>query len=141
MLNRIIIAGRLVADPELKQTPGGTSVATARIACDRNFKNKETGERETDFVSLVAWRNTAEFLCDYFGKGQMLIAEGRLQIRSYTDRDGNKRSVAEVVADSIYFCDSPKSDAAPKSSAPYTPPGDQSRAFDELEDDDGELPF
>ena len=106
MLNKIFLMGRLVADPELKQTTTGLPVATFRIAVDRDRKNRETGEREADFVTIVAWRSTAEFVSRYFSKGRMAIVEGRLQIRPYTDRDGNKRSATEVVADNIYFGDS-----------------------------------
>ena len=106
MLNRIIIMGRLVADPELRTTPTGTPVATVRLAVDRDFKNKQTGERETDFINVVAWRQTAEFISRYFTKGRMAVVEGRLQIRPYTDRDGNKRTAAEVVAENFYFGDS-----------------------------------
>ena len=162
MLNKIFLMGRLVADPELKQTTTGLPVATFRIAVDRDRKNKETGEREADFVTIVAWRATAEFVSRYFTKGRMAIVEGRLQIRPYTDRDGNKRSATEVVADNIYFGDSRRDGDgggsfdrsggfdqgyAPRPSAPAPqrsaydasmPTGDQ---FTELDDDDGELPF
>ena len=151
MLNKIFLQGRLVADPELRQTPSGVSVATFRIAVDRDFKNKETGEKDTDFVTVVAWRATAEFVSRYFTKGRMAVVEGRLQMRNYTDRDGNKRTAAEVVADNIYFGDSrrdnegggyppysaPAHTAAPSYGAP-APAGDQ---FAELSEDDGELPF
>lgn len=150
MLNKIFLQGRLVADPELRQTPSGVSVATFRIAVDRDFKNKETGEKDTDFVTIVAWRATAEFVSRYFTKGRMAIVEGRLQMRNYTDRDGNKRTAAEVVADNIYFGDSrrdnegggysysaPVHTAAPSYGTP-APAGDQ---FAELSEDDGELPF
>ena len=106
MLNRIVIMGRLVADPELRTTPAGVAVATVRLAVDRDFKNKQTGERETDFINVVAWRQTAEFISRYFTKGRMAVVEGRLQIRPYTDRDGNKRTAAEVVAENFYFGDS-----------------------------------
>jgi single-strand DNA-binding protein len=106
MLNKIFLQGRLVADPELRQTANGVPVATLRLAVDRDTKNKETGERATDFINVVAWRSSAEFVSRYFSKGRMAIVEGRLQIRSYTDRDGNKRTAAEVVADNIYFGDS-----------------------------------
>ena len=101
MLNHITLMGRLVADPELRTTPGGVAVATFRIAVDRDFKNKQTGERETDFITIVAWRTTAEFVSRYFAKGRMAVVEGRLQIRPYTDRDGNKRNATEVVAESV----------------------------------------
>ena len=106
MLNHITIMGRLVADPELRTTPQGVTVATMRLAVDRDFKNKQTGERETDFINVVAWRQTAEFVSRFFTKGRMAVVEGRLQIRPYTDRDGNKRTAAEVVAENIYFGDS-----------------------------------
>ena len=147
MLNKIFLQGRLVADPELRQTPSGVPVASFRIAVDRDFKNKETGEKEADFINVVAWRNTAEFVSRFFTKGRMAIVEGRLQIRGYTDRDGNKRTAAEVVADNIYFGDSRRDSeggfspapAAPVSAPNYgTPSGDQ---VAELSEDDGELPF
>ncbi|MCM1439190.1 MAG: single-stranded DNA-binding protein [Roseburia sp.] len=168
MLNKIFLMGRLVADPELRTTPSGTPVATFRIAVDRDFKNKETGERETDFVTIVAWRSTAEFVSRYFTKGRMAVVEGRLQIRPYTDRDGNKRSATEVVADSVYFGDSKRegdgggygdygqptggcgggyggqpSGAArpPQGGYPSSDYGRSQDQFTELEDDDGDLPF
>lgn len=157
MLNHITIMGRLVADPELRTTPQGVTVATMRLAVDRDFKNKQTGERETDFINVVAWRQTAEFVSRFFTKGRMAVVEGRLQIRDWTDREGNKRRSAEVIADNVYFGDS-KRDAesggyappppmgggysAPAPSGGYAAPapagGDQ---FSELSDDDGELPF
>jgi len=156
MLNRVTLMGRLVADPELRTTPAGVSVATLRLACDRDFKNKQTGEKETDFINVVAWRQTAEFVSRYFAKGRMAVVEGRLQIRPYTDRDGNKRTAAEVVADNIYFADSRRDGegggysqsaggsypppAAPSAgyAAPAGPAGNE---FGDLADDDGELPF
>ena len=106
MLNHITIMGRLVADPELRTTPQGVTVATMRLAVDRDFKNKQTGERETDFINVVAWRQTAEFVSRFFTKGRMAVVEGRLQIRDWTDREGNKRRSAEVIADNVYFGDS-----------------------------------
>ncbi len=159
MLNKAFLMGRLVADPESRQTPSGVPVTTFRIAVDRDFKNKETGEREADFISIVAWRSTAEFVSKYFTKGRMAVVEGRLQVRNYTDRDGNKRYVTEVVADNVYFGDSrrdgdgggssyPSGGYSGRSAAPapqhpaYEAPagvgGDQ---FSELDDDDGEVPF
>lgn len=139
MLNKIFLQGRLVVDPELRNTPSGVAVATFRIAVDRDFKNKQTGEKETDFVTVVAWRSTAEFVSKYFSKGRMAIVEGRLQMRNYTDRDGNKRTAAEVVADNIYFGDSRPSEGcnAPNQGVPE-PAGNR---FAELNEDDGELPF
>ena len=149
MLNHITLMGRLVADPELRTTPSGVPVATFRIAVDRDFKNKQTGEKETDFVTVVAWRSTAEFVSRYFAKGRMVVVDGRLQIRPYTDRDGNKRTAAEVVADSVYFGDSKRDGDGQDAS--YQPSGyggygsgssgQPSQQFEELEDDDGDLPF
>ncbi len=156
MLNKIFLMGRLVADPELKQTTTGLPVTTFRIAVDRDRKNKETGEREADFVTIVAWRSTAEFVSKYFTKGRMAIVEGRLQIRPYTDRDGNKRSATEVVADNIYFGDSrrdgdsggfpsggyPSRSAAPAPQQPaYEAPAGGGDQFFALDGNDGELPF
>lgn len=106
MLNKIFLMGRLVADPESRQSPSGVPVTTFRIAVDRNHKNRDTGEREADFITVVAWRSTAEFVNRNLTKGRMVVVEGRLQIRPYTDRDGNKRSSTEVVADNVYFADS-----------------------------------
>ena len=106
MLNKIFIMGRLTRDPELRRTQTGTPVASFSLAVDRDFKDKSTGERATDFIDVVAWRQTAEFVSHYFSKGRMAVVEGRLQIRDWTDKDGNKRRSAEVVADSVYFGDS-----------------------------------
>lgn len=111
MLNQINIMGRLTKDPELRRTGSGTAVASFTIACDRDFSNKESGEKETDFIDCVAWRSTAEFVDKYFSKGRMIVVSGRLQKRNYTDKDGNKRYATEVVADSVYFGDSKKEDA------------------------------
>ena len=156
MLNHIVIMGRLVADPELRTTPGGVAVATVRLAVDRDFKNKQTGEKETDFINVVAWRQTAEFVSRYFTKGRMAVVEGRLQIRPYTDRDGNKRTAAEVVAENFYFGDSRRdgegggsyapssySSAPAQPSSQYAAPGADDDQFSELvdDDDDGDLPF
>ena len=161
MLNHITIMGRLVADPELRTTPQGVTVATMRLAVDRDFKNKQTGERETDFINVVAWRQTAEFVSRFFTKGRMAVVEGRLQIRDWTDKEGNKRTTAEVVADNVYFGDSRRdgdgggyspsysggqssySAPAPRSD-PFggygAPPADGDQ-FAELSTDDGNLPF
>ena len=157
MLNHITIMGRLVADPELRTTPSGVTVATLRLAVDRDFRNKQTGERETDFINVVAWRATAEFVSRYFTKGRMAVVEGRLQIRQYTDKEGNKRSIAEVVAENIYFGDSQRREGEGGSYAPhssnggYPAPAQQPSGgyaapvegdqFAELSDDDGDLPF
>jgi single-strand DNA-binding protein len=129
MLNKIIIMGRLTKNPELRHTNSGTSVATLTLAVDRDMKNKQTGERETDFVDVVAWGQTGEFAAKYFEKGRMAVVSGRLQFREWTDKEGNKRRNGEVVAESLYFADSKKADN--NTSRP---------AFDDVEDDDG-LPF
>ena len=106
MLNKVFIMGRLTRDPELRRTQTGTPVASFSLAVDRDFKDKSTGERTTDFIDVVAWRQTGEFVSRYFTKGRMAVVEGRLQIRDWTDKDGNKRRTAEVVADNCYFGDS-----------------------------------
>ena len=106
MLNKIILMGRLTRDPELRHTQTGTAVASFSLAVDRDFKDKATGDRTTDFIDVVAWRQTGEFVSRYFTKGRMAVVEGRLQIRDWTDKDGNKRRSAEVVADNVYFGDS-----------------------------------
>lgn len=102
MLNKIVIMGRLTKDPELRRTQSGVSVCSCTVAVEREFKGAD-GNRETDFINVVAWRNTAEFLAKYFGKGQLVCVTGALQMRSYEDRDGNKRTAAEVIADGVYF--------------------------------------
>ena len=106
MLNHIVLMGRLTRDPELRRTGTGIAVASFSIAVDRDFGSKETGEKETDFIDIVAWRNTAEFVSKYFTKGRMAVVSGRLQIRNWNDKDGNKRRSAEVVADNVSFGDS-----------------------------------
>ena len=106
MLNHITIMGRLTRDPELRRTGTGIAVTSFTLAVDRDFGKNENGEKETDFIDCVAWRNTAEFVSKYATKGRMVVVSGRLQIRSWTDKDGNKRRTAEVVADNVYFGDS-----------------------------------
>ena len=151
MLNRIIIMGRLARDPELRRTQTGTPVASFRLAVDRDFKDKATGERATDWIDVVAWRQTAEFVSRYFTKGRMAVVEGRLQIRDWTDKDGGKRRSAEIVADNVYFGDSkrdgagdfggaPASYSAPMGGRNAAPMGGQSD-FAEIGEEDGELPF
>lgn len=141
MLNRIIIMGRLTRDVELRRTASGTPVASFSLAVDRDFKS-QSGERETDFIDVVTWRSTAEFAAKYFSKGRMAVVEGRLQIRDWTDRDGNKRRNAEVLADNMYFGDSPKDNGA---SGGYKSAGKpvsvDAEDFAEIEDDDDSLPF
>ena len=106
MLNHITIMGRLTRDPELRRTGTGVAVASFTVAVDRDFSGRDGGERETDFIDCVAWRQTGEFVSKYFTKGSMIVVSGRLQIRGWTDKDGNKRRTAEVVADNVYFGDS-----------------------------------
>jgi single-strand DNA-binding protein len=159
MLNHITIMGRLTREPELRRTGSGTAVASLTLAVDRDFK-PESGEKETDFIDCVAWRSTGEFVARNFSKGQMAVVSGRLQIRTWTDKDGTKRRNAEVVADSVYFGDSKKSSEgnstyqAPNSYpvstsafaetealiSKYQQQGMQSE-YAMLEDDDAQLPF
>ena len=151
MLNKVIIMGRLVKDPELRRTQSGTAVTSFRIAVDRDFKSQD-GSKQADFFDVVAWRNTAEFVSKYFTKGRMAVVEGRLQTRDWTDRDGGKRVATEIVADNIYFGDSKRDGAgeyggAPAYSAPmggrsaYAAPVDNHSDFAEIGEEDGELPF
>ena len=144
MLNKIIIMGRLTRDPELRRTASSTAVAGFTLAVDRDFKS-QNGEKSTDFIDVVAWRSTAEFVSKYFSKGRMAIVEGRLQIRDWKDKDGNNRRSAEVVAENVYFGDS-KRDGAPAGdyAAPmggYAAPVSTTSSFSEIEDEDGDLPF
>ena len=114
MLNRVFIMGRLARDPELRRTAAGTAVTSFTLAVERDFKDKSTGQRPTDFIDVVAWRQSGEFVSRYFTKGRMAVVEGRLQIRDWTDKDGQKRRSAEVVADQVYFGDSkPAGQSAP----------------------------
>lgn len=109
MLNHIVIMGRLTRDPELRRTGSGIAVASFTVAVDRDFAPRDGGERETDFIDCVAWRQTGEFVSKYFTKGSMIVVSGRLQVRSWTDKDGNKRRTAEIVADNVYFGESRRS--------------------------------
>ena len=136
MLNKIFIMGRLTRDPELRHTQSGTAVASFSLAVDRDFKEQD-GSRATDFIDCVAWRSSAEFVDKYFSKGRMAVVEGRLQIRDWTDKDGNKRRSAEVVADSVYFGDSKRDGGDTVQSEPQSEP---QSGFSEVEDD-GDLPF
>ena len=111
MLNHIVIMGRLTRDPELRSTASNISVASFTVAVDRDFGNRETGEKQTDFINCVAWRSTGEFVSKYFSKGSMIVVSGRLQIRDYSDKSGNKRTAAEINADNVYFGDSKPKDA------------------------------
>lgn len=145
MLNHITIMGRLVRDPELRRTGSGIAVASFTLAVDRDFGPKDGGEKETDFIDCVAWRNTGEFVSKYFTKGRMAVVSGRLQIRKWQDKEGNNRYSAEIVADNVYFGDSKKDGAADTTATPannYVPPVQpDSGDFALLDDDDAQLPF
>ncbi|MCC8076155.1 MAG: single-stranded DNA-binding protein [Clostridiales bacterium] len=166
MLNRVILQGRLVADPELRHTQNGTPVATFRIACDRGYRSKDPNAQNADFINIVAWQKTAEFISRYFTKGSMILIDGRLQVREYNDNTGNRRYVTEVVAENVNFAASKRETgggygqqnnnynaggysaqqpAQSTYSAPsaYTPnnAAPVANEFAELNDDDGELPF
>ena len=168
MLNHIVVMGRLTRDPELRRTGSGIAVTSFSVAVDRDFSPKDGGERETDFIDCVAWRSTGEFVSKYFTKGSMAVVSGRLQIRSWTDKDGNKRRTAEIVADTVYFGDSKRSSdqqhsgsygsapaptygsapAAPgygNAPAPsygsYSAPSAPASDFAMMDDDDAQLPF
>ena len=168
MLNHIVVMGRLTRDPELRRTGSGIAVTSFSVAVDRDFGPKDGGERETDFIDCVAWRSTGEFVSKYFTKGSMAVVSGRLQIRSWTDKDGNKRRTAEIVADNVYFGDSKRSSdqqhsgsygsataptygsapAAPgygNAPAPsygsYSAPSAPASDFAMMDDDDAQLPF
>ena len=158
MLNHIVIMGRLARDPELRRTQTGTPVASFRLAVDRDFKDKSTGERSTDWIDVVAWRQTAEFVSRFFTKGRMAVVEGRLQIRAWQDKEGNNRRSAEVVADNVYFGDS-RRDSDGSSGGNYAnnsysgnnggysaPAGGYAApvggsGFSEIDEEDGDLPF
>ena len=147
MLNHITIMGRLVRDPELRRTGSGVAVASFRIAVDRDFVSKEGGERKADFIDCVAWRQTGEFISKYFAKGRMIVVDGRLEMRDWTDKDGNKRTSAEVVVANAYFGDSKREGESGGYSAPapsygsYAAPAPAASDFAMLEDDDAQLPF
>ena len=141
MLNQIVLMGRLTKDPELRMTQNQKPVASFTLAVDRDYS--AGGERETDFISCIAWGRTADFVHQYFGKGQMTVVTGRLQLREWTDRDGNKRTSAEVVADRIYFGESRRGGV--QDAEGFNPAGKpvnvSAETFTELADSDGELPF
>lgn len=141
MLNKCFLQGRLTRDPELRHTQSGTPVVSFSLAVDRDFKDKSTGEKSTDFIDIVAWRNTAEFVSRYFSKGRMAVVVGQLQVRDWTDKDGNKRTTAEVVAESVYFADS-KRETQPEGNAPERSLPPVNSGFDDSIDEDGDtLPF
>ena len=167
MLNHITIMGRLTRDPELRRTGSGVAVASFTVAVDRDFGGRDGGEKETDFIDCVAWRQTGEFVSKYFTKGRMIVVSGRLQIRNWTDKDGNKRRTAEVVADNCYFGDSKRDDQgssyggnntyggnfggnaygggynapAPSYGGYSAPAANPPSDFAMLDDDDAQLPF
>ncbi len=157
MLNHITIMGRLTRDPELRRTGSGIAVASFTVAVDRDFGKNENGEKETDFIDCVAWRQTGEFVSKYFTKGSMIVVSGRLQIRGWTDKDGNKRRTAEVVADNCYFGESKRSEGgsyggntyggntysapAPSYGGYSAPASSPASDFAMLDDDDAQLPF
>ena len=158
MLNHIVLMGRLTRDPELRRTGSGVAVASFTLAVDRDYA-AQGAEKETDFVDIVAWRSTAEFVSKYFSKGRMAVVSGRLQIRNWQDKEGNKRRSAEVVADNVYFGDSKRDSdgygAPAYGSAPayggnqggygaapaYGAPTHDMGGFAEIDDQDGDLPF
>ena len=169
MLNHIVVMGRLVRDPELRRTGSGVAVTSFRVAVDRDFVPKDGGERKADFIDCVAWRQTGEFISKYFAKGRMIIVDGRLEMRDWTDKEGNKRTSAEIVVNNVYFGDSKRDDAsnsgsysnsyssapsgnygggysAPANSGNYgggysAPASAPASDFAMLEDDDAQLPF
>ena len=141
MLNKIILMGRLCANPELRRTNSGTAVTSFSLACDRGFKS-QSGEKETDFIEVVAWENTAEFVSKYFSKGRMAVVDGRLQIRDWTDKAGNNRTTAEVVADNVYFADSKRSESNENQKENFNAlSGRLSDDFVPISEEDGEIPF
>ena len=149
MLNHIVIMGRLTRDPELRRTGTGVGVASFRVAVDRDYAPKDGGERKADFIDCVAWRQTGEFISKYFTKGRMIVVEGRLEMRDWTDKDGNKRTSAEINVDNAYFGDSRRdgdggsyAQAAPAQSyGGYSAPTPAASDFAMLDDDDAQLPF
>lgn len=167
MLNHIVIMGRLTRDPELRRTASGISCVSFTVAVDRDYSGNDGGEKETDFIDCVAWRSTADFVSKYFTKGSMIVVSGRLQIRNWNDKDGNKRRTAEVVADNVYFGESKRSsegnayggnnyggnsygnnnyggnryNAPAPSYGGYSAPAAPASDFAMLEDDDAQLPF
>ena len=155
MLNHITIMGRLVRDPELRRTGSGVAVASFCVAVDRDYQSKDGGERKADFINCVAWRQTGEFISKYFTKGRMIVVDGRLEMRDWTDRDGNKRTSAEVIVDNAYFGDSKRDSdsgssyggntysapAAPSYGGYSAPVAAPASDFAMLSDDDAQLPF
>lgn len=139
MLNHITVMGRLTHDPEMRKTPSGVSVVNFTVAVDRDIKNKETGERETDFIDVVVWRYTADFVSKYCTKGSQVVVDGRLQMRSWTDKDGNKRKNAEIQAENVYITGKKSEDAGGQNAA--SAPAEQTTPSAASDEDEGELPF
>lgn len=143
MLNRVVLMGRLAADPELRFTPNNVAVASFTLAVGRTYVTKG-GDRQTDWVDIVAWRQTAEFISKFFKKGQLMAVEGTLQTRTYEDKNGNKRKAVEVVAENAFFCESKQSDASSDfthSEAPQSFESGSLEDFEEITSGDKELPF
>lgn len=140
MLNHIDIMGRLTKDVELRRTNSGVAVASFTLAVDRDY-SKDGAEKETDFIDCVAWKNTAEFVSKYFSKGRMAVVSGRLQIRSWTDKDGNKRRTAEIVADNVYFGDSKKEAPHSEYGVTHYPTATTDQDYAVVDGDDDLLPF
>ena len=143
MLNKVVIMGRLTRDPEVRKVNSDVSVCSFSVACDRDIVSKGSNERETDFFDVTAWRSTADFVGKYFAKGRMIVVVGRLQKRNYTDKDGNKRSVVDIIAENVYFGDS-KKDADSTGNTAAASYGNNAHAdsfADISNEDDGDLPF
>lgn len=139
MLNSVCLMGRLTADPELKSTQSGVSVCSFRIAVDRTYQPKGQ-EKQTDFINIVTWRGTAEFVSRYFRKGQLVAVQGSIQTGQYTDRDGNKRTAFDVVADNVFFAEKKAESGETKQGAGYDHSPDIQGDFEEIISPD-ELPF
>lgn len=141
MLNHIVVMGRLVRDPELRYTQNGIAVTSLTLAVDRDYSGKDGSEKETDFIDVVAWRNTAEFVANYFTKGRMAVVAGRLQIRPWEDKEGNKRKTAEILAASVYFGDSKKDGQPNQSRSTSSSHDDWAELGREIDGSDDEIPF
>jgi single-strand DNA-binding protein len=139
MLNHITLMGRLTHTPELKHTASGTAYVNCSLAVERDFKDKQSGEKVTDFLDILAWSHTAEFICNYFAKGRMMVVSGRIQTDSYTDKNGNKRKSVKVVADSVYFGDSKRNGDSTAESRPSE--NAYAADYNAINEDDDELPF
>ncbi len=140
MINSVVLMGRLTYEPELRTTPSGVSVISFQIACDRRFKSNEE-ENKADFIDVVAWRQTAEFISRYFRKGSMIAVEGSIQTENFTDKDGNKRKSVKVVANNVSFCGS-KAESGTAANYIFNPSHATDAAdFEEIIDDDEDMPF